>query len=546
MGLENTCKGCEWGVMLNGVSKKFILSMFCVFVLMIAAFMVSNAGDTEPEKALLKPDKVFGEQGNEQEYIYDVSVRTWDGDGIAFYTNHQYVTVSIDGDVVYECLGSNSVFGHTTASVWNFIHVTPQAQQISIRLKPVYEGYAMDSLEVYCGGDREMYCSMLEDSLFSMLFSGAILLIGLFLIAVWAIVGRNSATSKSLFYLGTLGLIFGGWSFSETTGATILIDDRVACSFTAFLLLKLVGPTFLLFTHEYLNAKRSIAWKIYWRFAVVECVVTLLLQAFNIADLKETAISTHISIGFAVIYAVIIALMEWKSEPSRRQVKVYVAGLIIITVSVSVDMLHYYMGSGDADSFGRIGFLIFACVVAKQAANSTLNLMEKGRYADLYEKLAIVDQLTGLYNRNAYEFDVAKIIDLTGFMVVTFDLNDLKRCNDTKGHHQGDVYIMTAGKMIEQIFDAYGRCYRIGGDEFCCVIRNGENCPVAELLERLTEEQKDYNENITDKEFPIYIASGYALYDVENDADIEQTRNRADVYMYQNKRDIKSGKFQTT
>ena len=516
--------------------------MFGVLVLMVSAFIVSNAGDTEPEKFLLKADKVLINGGYEQEYVYDISERTWDGHGIAFFTNHQYVTVSIDGEVMYECLGSNSVFGHTTASVWNFIHVSPDAQLISIRLEQVYDGYTMDGLEVYCGNDRELYCSLLEDSILSMMFSGSILLIGLFLIAIWVIVGRKSATSRSLFYLGALGLIFGGWSFSETTGATILIDDRVACSFTAFLLLKLMAPTFLLFTHEYLNAKRTMVWKIYWRFTVVECAVTLLLQAFDIADLKETAVTTHASIGFAVIYAVIIALLEWKKEPSRRQVKVYVAGLLIITVSATMDMIHYYTGGGDADSFGRIGFLIFACVVAKQAANSTLNLMEKGRYAALYEKLAIVDQLTGLYNRNAYEFDVTKIRDLTGFMIATFDLNDLKRCNDTKGHQQGDIYIMTAAKMIEQIFGFYGRCYRIGGDEFCCVIRNGETCPVTDLLEQLSEAQDEYNEEITDEAFPVHIAAGYALYDAEADEDIEQMRNRADVYMYRNKRDIKKMK----
>ena len=529
--------------MLNGVSKKFILSMACVFVLMVSAFVVSNAGETQPEKILLKPDKVLVEEEYEQEYIFDISEREWIGHGIAFYTNHQYVTVAVDGEVVYECLGSDSIFGHTTASAWNFVHVAPEAEQISIRLKRVYEGYAMESLEVYGGSDRELYCSLLEDSIFAMLFSGAILLIGLFLIAIWGIVGRKSATSRSLFYLGALGLMFGGWSFSETTGATILIDDRVACSFTAFILLKMMGPTFLLFTHEYLNAKRTLLWKIYWRLAVVECAVTLLLQAFNIADLKEMAIFTHLSIGFAVIYAVILVFMEFKKDSTRRQTKVYLAGLIIITVSVAMDMIHYYTGGGDADSFGRIGFLIFACVVAKQAANSTLNLMEKGRYAALYENLAIVDQLTGLYNRNAYEFDVTKIRDLKGFMIATFDLNDLKLCNDTKGHNQGDIYITTAAKMIEQIFGVYGRCYRIGGDEFCCVIRNGETCPVTELLEQLGEEQNEYNECITEKEFPIHIAAGYALYDEEADIDIEQTRNRADVYMYRNKRYIKNQKI---
>lgn len=526
--------------MLNGVSKKFLLVMFTVLLLMISAFVVSNSEQVEPEKILLEPDRVIAVQEYEKEYVYNIGSEEVVGHGIAFYTNHQYVTVAIDGVVAYECMGSNSVFGHTTASVWNFINVPLGAQQISIHLKQAYEGYAMNTLEVYYGNDREMYCSMLEDSLFSMLCSGAILLIGIFLILVWAIIKRNSATSKSLFYLGMLGLIFGGWSFSETTGATILIDDRVACSFTAFVLLKLLGPTFLLFTHEYLNAERRIGWKIYWRFAVTDSIVTLLLQAFDIVDLKESAVSTHVSIGFGVIYALILAVAEWKKNPSRRQVKVYVAGLAVIAVSAAVDMVYYYMGGNDADSFGRIGFLVFACVIAKEAANTSLNLMEKGKYAALYERLAIVDQLTGLYNRNAYEFDMTKIRDLTGFMIVTFDLNNLKTCNDTKGHQQGDVYITASARLIEQIFGVYGRCYRIGGDEFCSVIRNGTTCPIIELLEQLCEEQIEYNKQITDKEFPIHIAVGYALYDVKKDENIEQTRNRADVYMYQNKRNIKT------
>ena len=526
--------------MLSDVSKKFVVSMLLMALLMVAAFAANGSEQTVSEKILLKPEKILVSGEYETEYIYDIAERTWDGHGIAFYTNHQYVTVKIDGETVYELTGSDTIFGHTTASVWNFINVEPNAKDLTISLKRVYESYDMGELEVYGGYGREMYCSLLNESLFSMLVSGSIILIGCFLIVIWWIVGRKTATSRSLFYLGVLGLIFGGWSFGETTGATILIDERVACSFTAFILLKLMGPTFLLFTHEYLNAKRALPWKIYWRFAVAECIITVLLQVFNIRDFKETAIVTHISIGFGVVYTVILAILELRKDANRRQARVYLIGLLIISVSVAMDMVHYYTGGRDADSFGRIGFLIFACVVSRQAANSTLNLMEKGRYATLYEKLAIVDQLTGLYNRNAYEFDLTKIPDLKGVMVATFDLNDLKTCNDTKGHQQGDIYIMTAAKMIEHIFGAYGRCYRIGGDEFCCVIRKGENCPVTELLEQLGGEQNEYNEGITEKEFPIYIASGYALFDAAVDNDIEQTRDRADVYMYRNKRNIKN------
>ena len=55
-------------------------------------------------------------------------------------------------------------------------------------------------------------------------------------------------------------------------------------------------------------------------------------------------------------------------------------------------------------------------------------------------------------------------------MVVTFDLNNLKMCNDNYGHSSGDAYIIHSAHIIETTFDRFGKCYRIGGDEFCCLI----------------------------------------------------------------------------
>lgn len=57
-----------------------------------------------------------------------------------------------------------------------------------------------------------------------------------------------------------------------------------------------------------------------------------------------------------------------------------------------------------------------------------------------------------------------KILPTVIFM---FDLNDLKKCNDTFGHDYGDRYIKMAAESLKKIFAGEGRCYRIGGDEFC-------------------------------------------------------------------------------
>ena len=57
------------------------------------------------------------------------------------------------------------------------------------------------------------------------------------------------------------------------------------------------------------------------------------------------------------------------------------------------------------------------------------------------------------------------------------------------------------------------------------------------MLKSLENEQKQYNG--LNPGFNMNIAYGYAVYDSNKDADIEQTRDRADALMYKHKRKIK-------
>lgn len=84
------------------------------------------------------------------------------------------------------------------------------------------------------------------------------------------------------------------------------------------------------------------------------------------------------------------------------------------------------------------------------------------------------DALTGLPNRYCMERDLLKNDNNDKpFSVLMFDVNFLKRTNDTKGHLAGDQLIRTAASCIKECFGQNGgnNCYRIGGDEFVAVIK---------------------------------------------------------------------------
>jgi diguanylate cyclase (GGDEF)-like protein len=145
--------------------------------------------------------------------------------------------------------------------------------------------------------------------------------------------------------------------------------------------------------------------------------------------------------------------------------------------------------------------------------------------------------LTRCYNRNAYHNDTLPEKLHDGMLLVTFDLNNLKYYNDTFGHACGDQYLIDSVSIMQKIFEPLGKLYRIGGDEFCVLIEPDVPCDMNQVLDDFTREENAYNEQ--SEQIHLQVACGYAYYKAEHDVDLEETRERADILMYENKRALK-------
>ena len=78
------------------------------------------------------------------------------------------------------------------------------------------------------------------------------------------------------------------------------------------------------------------------------------------------------------------------------------------------------------------------------------------------------DPLTGAYNRRYYEEVVRKSIGPAG--IALMDVDDFKICNDTYGHHAGDVALETVANAIRSCTRSSDLLIRYGGDEFLLVL----------------------------------------------------------------------------
>ena len=78
------------------------------------------------------------------------------------------------------------------------------------------------------------------------------------------------------------------------------------------------------------------------------------------------------------------------------------------------------------------------------------------------------DVLTGTYNRRYYEDIASRIVGPTGIALI--DVDDFKICNDTYGHHAGDLALEAAANAIRSCIRNADLLIRYGGDEFLLVL----------------------------------------------------------------------------
>ena len=138
------------------------------------------------------------------------------------------------------------------------------------------------------------------------------------------------------------------------------------------------------------------------------------------------------------------------------------------------------------------------------------------------------DELTGLFNRRAFEERRVALKKLDGTVGVVFgDLNGLKYTNDNFGHEAGDQLLLKFTSMLMDVF-RQNELFRISGDEFVCLMENVEEDVFASRLHELEEK-------IGQDEQPIaaigaVFGSKHEIDALVRDAETEMYRNKSLIH----------------
>lgn len=108
---------------------------------------------------------------------------------------------------------------------------------------------------------------------------------------------------------------------------------------------------------------------------------------------------------------------------------------------------------------------------------------------------AIIDGMTGLYNRKEIQFRIDKAIEnhrKTGsvFSVIMLDIDNFKQVNDCYGHQKGDVVIITLSDILKNnqpFFNGKFSAGRWGGEEFMLLLHDTELSVAAYIAELIRQ-----------------------------------------------------------
>jgi diguanylate cyclase (GGDEF)-like protein len=109
-----------------------------------------------------------------------------------------------------------------------------------------------------------------------------------------------------------------------------------------------------------------------------------------------------------------------------------------------------------------------------------------------HRNASVIDQLTGMLNRNALDarlHEIAQQSAITGDSVglIIGDVDRFKHINDTHGHAIGDVVLRDVAYVMRKQLRAFDLAYRLGGEEFLILVPGSDLEQTARLAEYLRE-----------------------------------------------------------
>lgn len=170
---------------------------------------------------------------------------------------------------------------------------------------------------------------------------------------------------------------------------------------------------------------------------------------------------------------------------------------------------------------------------------AVLYSIERHRLQRTIRQLAVMDELTGLYNRRGFNTLQQDIVttagrgDSRGYLCY-FDLDRFKQINDELGHQKGDEALIEFAINLRDVFRKDALIARLGGDEFVVMGIESREAQVEDTLQALEVVLSVRNARDTTG-FRLETSFGVTYFGKDHKSTLDDLIAAADAALYENK-----------
>ncbi|WP_121574411.1 sensor domain-containing diguanylate cyclase [Brenneria alni] len=161
-----------------------------------------------------------------------------------------------------------------------------------------------------------------------------------------------------------------------------------------------------------------------------------------------------------------------------------------------------------------------------------------GGYQRRLEQMATTDKLTGVMNRQAFEYAFKRIrarqySQQNPLSLLIIDIDHFKLVNDHYGHGVGDLVLQQIATLLQETIRRNDRLCRWGGEEFVILL---DDCNIDNAIQRADALRQciEMTEVRYQNEL-IHITISCGVAECKEDETLETLINRADIALYQAK-----------
>jgi diguanylate cyclase (GGDEF)-like protein len=486
-----------------------------------------------------RPDKQGYSQKTQSWVVYSTNLPSQydDPHSLIFRDLSHRTTVSIDGKEIYSFGHSPQYHEAIPVGAYHIMAIPPDShgKKLTIRFESFGSVLPVAKVpEVIIGQGYTLLARTIVKNAPMILLGLLILIMGLFLSIFGLVTLSRPVSNEGIVFFGVFAMLVGTWSILSTDIPQLLWGNHQGMMIIKISCFMLCAVPFEMFIMHVFNPKRAWLYRVLSVITLCQYIVAVVTTVVIPGSLHAMLYATHAIIAVTCI-AIIWTMINAVREKTMRDAPWFLGSFSVLVLGIAVDFFNYYRDpSPNNNRYFVLAMFIFSIITGWRTFGRLIESYMQGVNAELYEKIAFNDILTGLPNRTAFEkkldelrLDVQKC---SNAVIVMLDLDHLKQINDTFGHRAGDGSLRKIASLIQEVYGKVGGiCYRIGGDEFVVLLDERGAKQVTALSSELHSKIEKLN---TSSIIPLSVSLGYAVGSMADVSDPYLIFERADAMMY--------------